>query len=53
MSQLNDVEDTLKEKLISAHMENGVYFQDPSTTYIDETVKIQSGTKIFSNCHFT
>ena len=53
MSQLNDVEDTLKEKLISAHMENGVYFQDPSTTYIDETVKIQSGTKIFANCHLT
>ena len=53
MSQLNDVEDTLKEKLISAHMDNGVYFQDPSTTYIDETVKIQSGTKIFANCHLT
>ena len=53
MSQLNDVEDTLKEKLITSHMENGVYFQDPSTTYIDETVKIHSGTKIFANCHLT
>ena len=53
MSQLNDVEDTLKEKLISSHMENGVYFQDPSTTYIDEKVTIQSGTKIFANCHLT
>jgi len=53
MSQLNDVEDTLKEKLITTHMENGVYFQDPSTTYIDETVTIHSGTKIFANCHLT
>ena len=53
MSQLNDVEDTLKEKLISSHMENGVYFQDPSTTYIDESVKIESGTKVFANCHLT
>tara|TARA_B100000131_G_scaffold6489_1_gene6709 strand:+ start:1998 stop:3374 length:1377 start_codon:yes stop_codon:yes gene_type:complete len=53
MSQLNDVEDTLKAKLISSHMENGVYFQDPSTTYIDETVKIHSGSKIFANCHLT
>ena len=53
MSQLNDVEDTLKAKLISSHMENGVYFQDPSTTYIDETVKIHPGSKIFANCHLT
>ena len=31
MSQLNDVEKTLREKLIKSHMENGVYFQDTTT----------------------
>ena len=34
MSQLNDVENTLRKELIESHMENGVYFQDPNSTYI-------------------
>jgi bifunctional UDP-N-acetylglucosamine pyrophosphorylase/glucosamine-1-phosphate N-acetyltransferase len=53
MSQLNDVEKTLREKLISLHMENGVYFQDASTTYIDESVLIKAGTRIMANTHLT
>ena len=45
--------DTLRKKLIESHMENGVYFQDPNSTYIDKSVEIASGTKILANCHLT
>ena len=51
MGQLNEVEDTLLKKIIQRFMEDGVYFQDPTSTYIDESVKIASGTKIFANSH--
>ncbi len=51
MSQLNEVEDTLQKKIIQSFMEEGVYFQDPTSTYIDETVKIASGSKIYANSH--
>ena len=53
MSQLNDVENTLRKELIESHMENGVYFQDPNSTYIDKSVEIASGAKILANCHLT
>jgi len=51
MSQLNEVEDNLQKKLIQQFMDNGVYFQDPATTYLDESVTIASGSKIFANTH--
>ena len=53
MSQLNDVENTLRKELIESHMENGVYFQDPNSTYIDKSVEIASGSRILANCHLT
>ena len=53
MSQLNDVEKTLRGKLINLHMENGVYIQDSSTTYIDEGVVIKPGSRIMANTHIT
>ena len=53
MSQLNDVEKTLRDKLINLHMENGVYIQDSSTTYIDEGVVIKPGSRIMANTHIT
>ena len=53
MSQLNDVEKTLREKLINSHMENGVYFQDTSTAFIDENVMIKAGARIMANTHLT
>ena len=34
-------------------MENGVYFQDPNSTYIDKSVEIASGSRILANCHLT
>ena len=53
MSQLNDVEKTLREKLINLHMENGVYFQDTYTAFIDENVIIKAGVRIMANTHLT
>ena len=53
MSQLNEVEDLMQKKLIEDFMEQGVYFQDPTSTYIDSEVTISSGTKILANTHLT
>lgn len=53
MSQLNEVEDVMQKKLIDEFMAQGVYFQDPATTYLEKNVKISSGTKIFANTHLT
>ena len=46
MSQLNEVEDIMQEKLIEGFMEQGVYFQDPTSTYIDSEVTISSDKNI-------
>ena len=53
MSQLNEVEDIMQKKLIEGFMEQGVYFQDPTSTYIDADVTISPGTKVFANTHLT
>ena len=53
MSQLNEVEDIMQKKLIENFMEQGVYFQDPTSTYIDSEVTISAGTKILANTHLT
>ena len=53
MSQLNEVEDIMQKKLIEGFMEQGVYFQDPTSTYIDTDVTISSGTKVLANTHLT
>ena len=53
MSQLNEVEDIMQKKLIEDFMEQGVYFQDPTSTYIDSEVTISSGSKILANTHLT
>ena len=53
MSQLNEVEDIMQKKLIEGFMEQGVYFQDPTSTYIDADVTISSGTKVLANTHLT
>ena len=53
MSQLNEVETSLREELINSHMKNGVYFQDTSSTYLDEGVVIKAGSRIMANTHIT
>ncbi len=53
MSEYLDKARTLKQKrdeINLRHMENGVTFMDFEHTYIDETVKIGSGTVIYPNC---
>ncbi len=44
--QLYVVSQTLKNRIITYHMNNGVYFADPDSTYIEANVSIGSGTKI-------
>ena len=51
MDQLHNLEKEAREHVIKSHADNGVYFQDPSTAYIDESVQIGSGTKILANTH--
>ncbi len=51
MGQLNEVEDVLLKQTIQQFMDEGVYFQDPTSTYIDSTVKISAGTKVYANSH--
>ena len=51
MGQLNEVEDALLKQTIQQFMDEGVYFQDPTSTYIDSTVKISAGTKVYANSH--
>ena len=53
MSQLNEVEGIMQKKLIEGFMEQGVYFHDPTSTYIDADVTISSGTKVLANTHLT
>ena len=51
MDQLHNLEREAREIIINMHVDNGVYFQDSSTAYIDEGVSIGSGTKILANTH--
>jgi len=51
MGQLNEVEDLMQKELIQKFMDEGVYFQDPTSTYIDSDVSIASGSKIYANSH--
>lgn len=44
--QVSLITDILKNRIISYHMENGVHFEDCSTTYIGSDVVIGSGVKI-------
>ncbi len=51
MDQLHNLEREARKIIINMHVDNGVYFQDSSTAYIDEGVSIGSGTKILANTH--
>jgi len=44
--QLYIITETLKNRIISYHMQNGVYFKSPDTTYIEANVAIDSGVTI-------
>jgi bifunctional N-acetylglucosamine-1-phosphate-uridyltransferase/glucosamine-1-phosphate-acetyltransferase GlmU-like protein len=49
LSLINEVQ---KQRIIERHMHNGVYFLDPSSVFIDDTVEISSGATIYPNNHF-
>jgi len=46
---LTKVTQKLKDLIINYHMQNGVYFVDPKTTFVDADVVIEKGTIIEQN----
>ena len=44
--QLYIISETLKNRIISYHLQNGVYFKAPDSTYIDANVALGSGTVV-------
>jgi len=51
MDQLHNLEREARDGVINKHIDNGVYFQDATTAYIDKDVVIGTGTKILANTH--
>ncbi|MFT5285809.1 MAG: bifunctional UDP-N-acetylglucosamine pyrophosphorylase/glucosamine-1-phosphate N-acetyltransferase [Planctomycetota bacterium] len=47
LAQLSEARAGLQERILLDHMVNGVYIEDPATTYIDFGVEIGVGTQIF------
>lgn len=48
LSLINEV---MHQRIIERHMLNGVYFLDPNTTYIDDSVEIGTGVTVYPNNH--
>lgn len=48
LSLINEV---MHQRILEQHMQNGVYFIDPSTAYVDEGVKIGAGVTVYPNNH--
>ncbi len=48
LSLINEVQ---KQRILERHMHNGVYFLDPSSVFIDDTVEIASGVTVYPNNH--
>lgn len=46
--QVHLITEMLKNRIVDFHSQNGVYFKDPSTLYIEANVSIGKGTKIGS-----
>jgi len=46
--QLHLITEILKNRIVQYHSNNGVYFKDPSTLYIEASVKIKEGTSVGS-----
>lgn len=47
------INEILRQKIIEKHIENGVYITDPTSTYIDFDVQIESGVTIYHNNFIT
>lgn len=48
--QINEI---FRKKIIDKHIDSGVYITDPSSTYIDFDVKIESGVTVYHNNFIT
>ncbi|HEY8423537.1 MAG TPA: DapH/DapD/GlmU-related protein [Clostridia bacterium] len=48
LALINEVQ---KQRIIERHMHNGVYFLDPSSVFIDDSVEIASGVTVYPNNH--
>jgi bifunctional UDP-N-acetylglucosamine pyrophosphorylase / glucosamine-1-phosphate N-acetyltransferase len=46
LAQLSEARTELQWRILEQHLENGVYIEDPASTYIDHGVAIGAGTKI-------
>ncbi|AHF97081.1 N-acetylglucosamine-1-phosphate uridyltransferase [Desulfurella acetivorans A63] len=49
--EYSNVRKIMQKRIIEAHMQNGVVFIDPDTTYIDINVQIGQDTLIYPNVH--
>lgn len=50
-AQQASAEAKLRHRLVDAHMESGVTFQDPATAYLDAGVQIGPDTVVLANTH--
>ncbi len=46
LAHLAEARWALQLRILEAHLENGVYIEDPATTYVDHGVEIGAGTRI-------
>ena len=46
LAQLSEARAELQWRILEGHLENGVYIEDPASTYVDHGVEIGAGTKL-------
>ena len=49
LKQLTFITDIMRNRILDYHMKNGIYMENPQTTFIDADVVIEAGTRIMSN----
>jgi bifunctional UDP-N-acetylglucosamine pyrophosphorylase/glucosamine-1-phosphate N-acetyltransferase len=49
--QLADAEAAMRERINHRLMEAGVWMQDPATTYVDATVEVDAGVRLYADVH--
>jgi bifunctional UDP-N-acetylglucosamine pyrophosphorylase/glucosamine-1-phosphate N-acetyltransferase len=46
LRHLSEARAVIQERILRAHLENGVFVEDPATTYVEHGVEIGEGTKL-------
>lgn len=49
LKQLTFITDIMRNRILDFHMKNGVYIENPQSTFIDADVVIETGARILSN----